>query len=122
LRLERQVDVLLECRWLDRAGDGVIPGKLFEYIGARRPILSLGSPTAEAAEIIRDNGFGLVSNDPAEIADRLRSWLEEKRRQGGRLPDLHGRKHEAFGRAAQFRRVDALIREALHGGAPAMRS
>ena len=109
LRLERQVDVLLECRWLDRAGDGVIPGKLFEYIGARRPILSLGSPTAEAAEIIRDNGFGLVSNDPAEIADRLRSWLEEKRRQGGRLPDLGGRAHEGFSRAAQFRLVDAAI-------------
>ncbi len=64
LRLERQADILLECRWLDPAGDGVIPGKLFEYIGARRTILSLGSLTGETAEIIRRHGFGLALQRP----------------------------------------------------------
>jgi glycosyltransferase involved in cell wall biosynthesis len=118
LALERRVDLLLECRWIDSSGDGVIPGKLFEYIGARRPILSLGSPTGEAAAIVRDNGFGLVSNDPAEIAARLRAWLAEKRRHGGRVPDLPGEAHLSFQREAQFRRVDQVLRRVLAGQRP----
>ena len=73
--------------WIDPAGDGVIPGKLFEYIGARRPILSLGSLSGEAAAIVRDNRLGLASNDPEEIKAMLVACLAAKARLG-RLPDL----------------------------------
>ena len=108
LQIERAVDVLLECRWRDPTGDGVIPGKLFEYIGARRPILSLGSLTGEAAEIVRTNGLGLASNDPDEIKQQLLKWLDEKARTG-RLSDLPSRIDDQFCRRAQFEKIDALI-------------
>ena len=87
LKVERQADILLECRWIDPAGDGVIPGKLFEYIGARRPILSLGSLTGEAAAIVRDNDLGLVSNDPDEIKAMLIDCSRQIKARLGRLPD-----------------------------------
>jgi hypothetical protein len=112
LRLERQADILLECRWQEKAGDGVIPGKLFEYIGARRPIVSIGSLTAESADIIRDNGLGLVSNDPNQIHTMLREALDIKAR-CGRLPDPAGKNYDAFRRAIQLRKIDDLIDSTL---------
>jgi hypothetical protein len=112
LRLERQVDILLECRWQDRAGDGVIPGKLFEYIGARRPILSVGSLTGEAADIVRNDNFGLVSNDPDEIKAMLIECLKLKE-QLGRLPDRIGCTDDRFRRETQFQKLNGLFEEIL---------
>lgn len=40
--------------------DGVVPGKLFEYIGAQRPILCIGKPAGDAAAIIRECAAGKV--------------------------------------------------------------
>ena len=109
LKIERQADILLECRWQDPAGDGVIPGKLFEYIGARRPILSIGSLTGEAAVIVRDNELGLASNDPDEIKEMLLRSLHIKE-QFGRIPDLVIPGAQKFTRELQFRKVDDLIK------------
>ncbi len=112
LRVEREVDILLECRWIDPKGDGVIPGKLFEYIGARRPILSLGSLTGEAAAIVRENDLGLVSNDPAAIKAMLVDALAVKAKLG-RLPDRALRADDKFRRDTQFRKIDNLIRDVV---------
>jgi hypothetical protein len=112
LRVERQADILLECRWIESAGDGVIPGKLFEYIGARRPILSLGSLTGEAAAIVRDNSLGLVSNDPDEIKAMLAECLDVKSR-FGRLPDRILDADDRFRRETQFQKIDGLVQEIL---------
>lgn len=37
---------------------GVLSGKLFEYLAARRPILAIGLPDGDAAAIIRETGAG----------------------------------------------------------------
>jgi len=39
---------------------GVISGKLFEYIAAKRPILAIGKENGDAARIIRETGAGTV--------------------------------------------------------------
>ncbi len=109
LRIERQADVLLLCRWDDPREDDVIPGKLFEYIGARRPILSVGSETGEAATIVREGGFGLVSNDPATIAEWLRARLAQKGMHP-RLPDLPVADVDRYDRRHQFAAIDAFAR------------
>ena len=58
---------------------GIYTGKLFEYLGARRPILALGKNDNVAAELLVSRGAGVVLNDPVEIAAQLRSWLSQKR-------------------------------------------
>ena len=45
---------------------GVITGKIFEYLAARRPILCQGPEDGDAAAIVLDTGAGLV----AEFQDR----------------------------------------------------
>jgi len=121
LRIERAADVLLLCRWADPRDDGVIPGKLFEYIGARRPILAIGSTTGEATEIVRSGPFGLVSNAPMEIAEQLLAWIGQKREAGGRLPDLPAAPTRRYLREAQFRRIDPLIAALTTSGPAALR-
>lgn len=118
LRLERSVDVLLLCRWADPADDGIIPGKLFEYIGAQRPILAIGSTTGEAVEIIRRNQFGTVSNSPLEIAQQLSAWIDLKADSGGRLPDLPAEPTLPFIRERQFEKVAELVDTVLSGSVP----
>ncbi len=109
LALERAADALLLCRWADPAEDAIIPGKLFEYIGARRPILAIGSATGEAADIIRAGSFGAVVTDPDAIAWQLSEWLVQKDACGGRLPDLPEEPTRAYLRETQFRIIDEAI-------------
>lgn len=110
IRRQRGADALLLLRWDDPREDSVLAGKLFEYIGAARPILSVGSETGEAADIIRDNGFGLVSNKPEVIAQTLRAWLTQKN--GGLIPPPSG-DIAAFARPRQFEKLDAFLARLL---------
>ena len=42
IAIQHRADVLLLMQWDDPREQGNVPGKLFEYLGARRPILGLG--------------------------------------------------------------------------------
>lgn len=112
LELERRTDVLLMCRWDNPADDGIIPGKLFEYIGAERPILSIGSETGEAADIVRQGGFGVVSNNPDVLADQMRAWIAEKEAHP-RLPDVRSPHKNRYTRGGQFDLLDRFLAESV---------
>ena len=70
LQLQREADGLLLLTAGTRRGEAT--GKLFEYLGAERPVLVLGDDS-EAARIVRDAGAGLAapSADPEAIAAAL---------------------------------------------------
>lgn len=67
---------------------GIIPGKTFEYLGARRPILFVGHPDGDAAKLMRS--FPLVRivrpNDDEAIKSALLSLLSQP--PGPRPPGL----------------------------------
>lgn len=111
LKIQQTVDVLLLLRWDHPSEDGVIAGKLFEYIGAGKEILSLGSTTGEAAEIIRKNKFGFVSNTPSEIREYLDSLLEMKHKKQLHVHENPNR--ELFTRNKQFEKMMLFI-EKIH--------
>ena len=58
---------------------GVVPGKLFEYIGSRRPILCIGTKIGDAARIIKETNSGKVFdyNEESELEDYLRTAFED---------------------------------------------
>jgi hypothetical protein len=58
---ERESHILLLIKHDDERYNGLIPGKLFEYIGARRPILAL-APPGEAADIVSGLSRGEVAH------------------------------------------------------------
>jgi hypothetical protein len=65
---------------------GVFTGKLFEYVGARRPILVAGAVSGVAADLVRQRQLGHAEAAPERIARRLRAWLAEKRERGSIAP------------------------------------
>jgi hypothetical protein len=52
---------------------GHIPGKLFEYLATRKPILALGDSEGDAARIIGESGAGIVLE--WDDQKNIRSWL-----------------------------------------------
>ncbi|MBL4800459.1 MAG: glycosyltransferase family 4 protein [Emcibacter sp.] len=111
LEIQQKVDVLMLLRWDHPSENSVIAGKLFEYIGAGKPILSLGSTTGEAADIVRDNGFGLVSNDVDEVSTYL-SDLWDRKNQGD-LTATENPNREKFTRAKQFEKLVSFMNKII---------
>jgi glycosyltransferase involved in cell wall biosynthesis len=79
LRLQREADGLVLLTAGTRRGEAT--GKLYEYLGAERPILVLGEET-EAARIVREAGAGEVApaGDPEAIAAALERLPSETAR------------------------------------------
>ncbi len=109
LRLQAGADALLFFCWNGVAGEGVLTAKLFEYLGARRPILGVGDPASETGALITRDRRGFVSRDAAALA----AWLKEgalAKRGGGRSPDLPEEGLEPYSREAQARVLDGFLR------------
>jgi glycosyltransferase involved in cell wall biosynthesis len=60
-------------------GTGIIPGKTFEYLAGRKPILALVPPNGETAKIIRTTDSGVIV-DPENIEEIKKSYLDLYRR------------------------------------------
>ena len=114
LRVQSQADVLLLLMWDRPEEDGVLPGKLFEYFGAGRPVLVVGASRGAAARLVADRGLGFASSDPDEIAAQLRAWLAEKRA-AGRLASPPSEAAAGFRRERQVRRLADFFTLVLEG-------
>jgi len=110
--LQRRADVLLLLRWDNPGESSVIAGKFFEYLGSRRPILSVGSTDGVVADIIREREAGLVSRSPEEIAKKLIEWLRVKAERGA-LPPLPTTARQGFSRTDQFEKLEEFLLDQL---------
>ncbi len=113
LRLQQQSDVNLLLLDPDTRQQGVYTGKLFEYLGARRPILALGPRETVAGELIAERRAGYVSLDSDALAAQLRRWLDEKRTQG-HVAALDPSVIDGLTRHDQVRRLEVFLGEMLH--------
>lgn len=111
LERQAQADVLLLLQRNDPSDEGNLPAKFFEYLGALRPILLLGYENGVLADMIRERGAGLVTNDPAAIATQLEAWVAQSR--AGGVPPLDEKSRAGLSRAEQFAAYDAFLRERL---------
>ncbi|MEZ5758141.1 MAG: glycosyltransferase [Emcibacteraceae bacterium] len=103
-------DIMMLLRWDDPRENSVIAGKLFEYIGTGKPILSIGGTEGEAADIIRDNNFGLVSNDVDEIAGYLKTQLQSKKSS----KESCNPNQKKFERSAQFEKLEKFMQDIVN--------
>lgn len=60
IQLQKESQVLLLCIPNVKGSEGIITGKLFEYITADRPILMMGPKKGDAAKIIEETKTGFV--------------------------------------------------------------
>jgi hypothetical protein len=112
LAAQRNADVLLFLDWMDERAEGILTGKLFEYLANRRPILGVGVGTAtEAARIIHNAGAGETLTQPQEICERL---INLPRREAAAAP-VEGVSIERYSRLHQADQLLGRIRTALAG-------
>ena len=117
LRAQMEADVLLLLGWGDSDQPdevGNIPAKLFEYIGARRPILSVGSEKDIVSRIIRERNAGVASNDPEIIKYHLSKWVDIKL-EHGRIPALPKEIQKGMTRQEQFEILEDFLQNMLSG-------
>jgi glycosyltransferase involved in cell wall biosynthesis len=115
LKEQARADILLLMQWNNPREQGNVPGKLFEYLAIRRPILGLGIEDGVPATIIAERGAGLYCNDPEQIAAHLRQWIAEKR-SAGRIAALPDSVSEGLTRDRQFAKLPVFLDEILKGG------
>ncbi len=77
--IARQIEstILLLLSWNDPKDIGMINGKIYEYLGARRPILALAYKGGEIDKLLHESGCGIVINNVTEVKQLLLTWLVE---------------------------------------------
>ena len=88
-----------------------MPGKLFEYMDARRPILLLGCPDGAAADLVRASGCGVAIENDSQLRSQLEQWRWLKLETGGIPPAPPP--PEQFTRAEQTRKLAAVLERVL---------
>lgn len=108
LRLQREADVLLLLQWNNVLEKGNVPGKVFEYFAARRPVLGIGYEEGVPARLLRERRAGLVVNDPEKIAEYLRDLVKQKNASGG-IPLLPETGISGLSRPEQYAGIEAAF-------------
>ncbi len=104
-------DALLMLQWNDERDAGTVPGKLFECIGARRPVIATGWIPGVAGQMIQQRGLGVIANEPRILANKLSALLSEKRAHGLIAP-LPASIREGLTRHEQFSTLEPFLARA----------
>jgi glycosyltransferase involved in cell wall biosynthesis len=116
LKIEKASHILLLIKHENPDYAGIIPGKLFEYIGLQRPILAL-VPDGEAREIVTRLNRGTTApvDDPEAIARAL-AVMYEKHRQNRLDPDYDLTPVDAYRRDVLAGRLAGYLDSILDRG------
>ena len=62
-----------------KGAEGIVTGKLYEYVATRRPVIGIGPVTGDAARILHESGAGRMFDfdDAAALAAHLRKSYDE---------------------------------------------
>ncbi len=109
LELQQSADVLLLLESGDEDSKGFLTGKIFEYIGAGRPIISIGStPDSAIARVLNETGCGACyENDSAAMAVDLLAYLR------GTPPDWFRPDMAAIERYSRKYQAELLMRKMI---------
>jgi glycosyltransferase involved in cell wall biosynthesis len=79
-QISSDVNVFLYVGPSDRRSNQMMSGKLFEYLGAGKPILVITNPDTSAAQLVKNIKVGEAVNphDPQEIAKALSGFIKRK--------------------------------------------
>ena len=101
LSLQCGATVLLFLDWADSATPGWYSAKIYEYLGAARPILSVGPHRSVVQQLLLETRAGTAAASADDVVRVLGQWLEEFERTRGvtYAPDEHVRR--------RFQRQDA---------------
>jgi glycosyltransferase involved in cell wall biosynthesis len=109
---QSEADILLHLLWNDPTQPGVYNAKVFEYLGARRPILAVGYKGNVTAQLIQERGAGVALDDPVAIASQLEQWIGQKQLTG-KIPALDPSLSTGLSREEQTKKLETFLRQCL---------
>ncbi len=78
LAWQEKADVLLMVEEISPAVRGVMTGKIFEYIGAQRPILAMIPADSAVNDLLTHTRCGATAQSASQVTDFLEKLLEKK--------------------------------------------
>ena len=73
--VQRSSQILLLLLWNSPEGGGVLTGKLYEYLAAKRPILAMGGDRLnDVSKILLETQAGKYVSDITDVKKQLLSW------------------------------------------------
>ena len=114
LRIQSEADILLYLSYSSTTheGKGILSGKVFEYLGAQRPILSIGS---DADHLLIQQGLMTHYNDAKGIKKQILVWLAEKEKNGEVKFSGNREIAKNYSRKAQTKEASQFIISLLDG-------
>lgn len=77
LARQREASALLFLDWADGVEKGWYSAKIYEYLGAGRPILSVGPHDSVAAQLLGRTRAGVVGETASEVRSVLERWIRQ---------------------------------------------
>ncbi len=72
--LQQTADILVVLEWGDPQQQGVAPSKMFDYLAAQVPIISVGDYRNDSANIIEEVGIGKFCTTVSEVVEFLQTY------------------------------------------------
>lgn len=83
LKKQRSSQLLLLLQWDHPEERGIYPGKLFEYLAAKRPIIAIGGPeNSVVSQLLNSTGAGTHIHQVQYLKDRIRDYYQEHQKKG----------------------------------------
>lgn len=78
VKFQQQSQVLLLLANNTKNARGILTGKFFEYLSAKRPVLAIGPPDGDMAEILKETNAGRISgfNDEVSLKKNILGYYE----------------------------------------------
>lgn len=108
-------DALLLLEWCDPAAKGVYTGKVFEYLGALRPILAIGPSGGVIDALLAETGAGRLMVEPKAIMAWLTSIYKIKQERGTTRLQSGNRLIVQYTRRHQAAKLAVVLRGAVAG-------
>jgi len=74
LEVQRESQILLLLTWWNPEESGVLTGKVYEYLGSRRPILAVGGGRGAITELLEHTQAGVQTLSKEKTKEVLREW------------------------------------------------
>ncbi|MBC7231545.1 MAG: hypothetical protein H5T74_14290 [Actinobacteria bacterium] len=82
LRKQLESTALLIIQWSDPYTSKLYGGKVFEYLGARRPIIAITNREGLLRSLIEKTNAGYACSDKSEVKSALREMIDEFKKTG----------------------------------------
>jgi glycosyltransferase involved in cell wall biosynthesis len=82
IKKQWESQILLLLTWDNPHEKGVLTGKIFEYLAAKRPILSYGIPEGSVKDLIKETSAGYHANDLKDLKNVLENLYNDYKLNG----------------------------------------